>query len=53
MDLKMFLKHNLSIQLIQRQIVSEATADRSRIAAGYTVLSDIDLIAGRISRHIF
>lgn len=47
MDLKMFLKHNVSIQLIQRQIVSETTADLSRIAAGYTAVSNINVVAGK------
>lgn len=47
MDLKMFLKHNVSIQLSQRQIVSETTADLSRIAAGYTALSNINVVAGK------
>lgn len=53
MDLKMFLKHNLNIQLIQRQIVSETTGDRSRIAEGYYALSNINSVAGKISRYIF
>lgn len=37
MGLKAFLRHDLSIQLIQRQIVSEATA------SGYAVLFNINL----------
>lgn len=53
MDLKMFLKHNLNFQLIQRQIVSDNIADRSRIAAGYAALSNINLVTGKISRYIF
>lgn len=47
MDLKVFLRHNLNIQLIQKQIVSETTA------TGCTDLSNINLVAGKISKYIF
>lgn len=47
MDVKVFLRHNLSIQLIQRQIVSETPA------AGYTALSNINLVARKTSKYIF